>query len=387
MKKKIAIFGSTGSIGKSLIEIIKKDKKNFEIILLTANENYSEIIKQSKLLGVKNLIITDKKSYNILIKKKLKNTKIYNNFENLDKIFKFKLDYIMSAISGINGLYPTFESIKHTKKIAIANKESIICAWNLLKKELKKNNTRFVPVDSEHFSIWSAYPQKLNFNVIDKIFITASGGPFYKLPISKFSKIKIKDAITHPNWNMGKKISVDSSTMMNKVFEIIEAKNIFNLPITKLKILIHPNSYLHAIIKYTNGLSNMIIHDTDMKIPIFNSIYEDKKYYIKQNKIDLNKLNKLNLNEPDTRKFPLLKILKKIPKNSSLYETILVSTNDTLVELFLKNKINFVSIPKIFKRIINHKDFQIYRSKKPNKINQIIKLNKLVQLKINSIYK
>ncbi|MDC3174277.1 1-deoxy-D-xylulose-5-phosphate reductoisomerase [Candidatus Pelagibacter sp.] len=302
-------------------------------------------------------------------------------------MFKSKLDYIMSAISGINGLYPTFESIKHTKKIAIANKESIICAWNLLKKELKKNNTKFVPVDSEHFSIWSAFPKELNFNVIDKIFITASGGPFYKLPISKFNKIKIKDAITHPNWNMGKKISVDSSTMMNKVFEIIEAKNIFNLPIIKLKILIHPNSYLHAIIKYKNGLSNMIIHDTDMKIPIFNSIYKDKEYYKKKNKIDLNKLNKLNLNEPDTRKFPLLKILKKIPKNFSLYETILVSTNDTLVELFLKNKIKFVSIPKIFNSIINHKDFKIYRSKTPNKINQIIKLNKLVQLKINSIYK
>ena len=155
MKKKIAILGSTGSIGKSLIEIIKKDKEKYEIVLLSANKNLSELIKQAKYFKVKNLIITNKNQYDLLKKKKF-NIKIYNNFNNLNNIFKYKLDYIMSAISGLDGLNPTFESIKHTKKIAIANKESIICAWNILESELKKHNTKFVPVDSEHFSIWSA---------------------------------------------------------------------------------------------------------------------------------------------------------------------------------------------------------------------------------------
>ena len=385
MKKKIAIFGSTGSVGKSLIEIIKKDKKKFEIVLLTANKNYADLIKQATFFKVKNIIITNKKSYELLRKKNLK-LKIFDNFDNLDKIFNTKVDYIMSAISGIEGLYPTFQSIKHTKKIAIANKESIICAWNILKKELSKNKTKFVPVDSEHFSIWSVLSKELSINHIDRIFITASGGPFYKLPITKFKKIEIKHAIKHPNWKMGKKISVDSSTMMNKVFEIIEAKSIFNLPISKLKILIHPKSYLHAIIKYKNGLSNMIVHDTDMKIPIFNTLYENKEY-ISLKKIDLLKLNKLNLEEPNIKKFPLIKILNRLPKNFSLYNTILVSTNDTLVELFLKNKIKFISIPKIFKSVIHYKIFKKYRYKVPKKIDQIIKLNKLVQLKINSIYK
>ena len=204
MKKKIAIFGSTGSIGKSLIDIIKHDKKNFKIVLLTTNKNYSNLLKQAKIFNVKNLIITDRKSYDIVNKKKLK-INIYNNFNNLNKIFKNKIDYVMSAISGIDGLSPTFQSIKYTKKIAIANKESIICAWNILNRELNKYNTEFIPVDSEHFSIWSALPNKKIIKNIDKIFITASGGPFYKLPISKFSKIKIKDAIKHPNWKMGKK--------------------------------------------------------------------------------------------------------------------------------------------------------------------------------------
>ncbi len=385
MIKKIAIFGSTGSIGKSLIDIIKKDKKKIKVILLSTNKNYLTLLKQAKIFNVKNLIITDKKCYDIVNKKNLK-INIYNNFNSLNKIFRNKIDYVMSAISGIDGLFPTFQSIKHTKKIAIANKESIICAWNILKKELNKNNTEFVPVDSEHFSIWSVLPNTKVINNVDEIFITASGGPFHKLPISKFSKIKIKDAIQHPNWKMGKKISVDSSTMMNKVFEIIEAKNIFNLPINKLKILIHPKSYLHAIIKFKNGLSNMIVHETDMKIPIFNSIYESRDYYRKIKKIDLIKLNKLNLEKPNLKKFPLIKMLKKIPKNSSLYETILVSTNDTLVELFLTNKIKFTSISKIFESIISLKEFKKYRTKIPKKIDQITKLNKLVQLKINSIY-
>ena len=386
MKKKIAIFGSTGSIGKSLIDIIKYDKTNFEIVLLSTNKNYSSLLKQAKTFNVKNIIITDKKSYDIASKKKLK-INIYNNFDNLKKIFTNKIDYVMSAISGINGLLPTFQSIKHTKKIAVANKESIICAWSIINRELKKNKTEFIPVDSEHFSIWTVLNNQKTTNNVDEILITASGGPFYKLPISKFSKIRIKDAIKHPNWKMGKKISVDSSTMMNKVFEIIEAKNIFNLPISKLKILTHPKSYLHAIIKFKNGLTNMIVHETDMKIPIFNSIYENKEYYKKTKKIDLNKLNELNLQKPNLKKFPLIKILKKIPTKFSLFETVLVSTNDTLVELFLKNKIKYISIPKIFESCINLKEFKKYRNKVPVKIDQIIKLNKLVQLKINSLYK
>ncbi len=384
MKKKIAILGSTGSIGKSLLEILKKDKNNFEIVLLSANKNYKDLIKQSRLFKVKNIIISDHKTYK-KIKDKNLNINIYNNFNNFKKIFNNKIDYIMSAITGIQGLEPTFKAIKFTKKIAIANKESIICGWNILNDELKKHKTSFIPVDSEHFSIWSTLNNK-PINTIDKIFITASGGPFNRLPISKFSKIQIKDAIKHPNWKMGKKISVDSSTMMNKVFEVIEAKNIFNIEIKKVKILIHSTSYLHAIVKFNNGLTQMVVHDTDMKIPIHNTIYDNKKFSNKLNNININKLNNLNLNKPDIKKFPLLKVLKKIPKNHSLFETVIVSTNDTLVDLFLKNKIKFISMSKIFFSIINHKKFKKYKRIKPKTIDEIIKLNNLVQIKINSIY-
>ena len=224
MKKKIVILGSTGSIGKSLLNIIKKNQSNFEINLLTARKNYKELIKQAKFFKVKNIIITDKK-YFLLAKKKIKKKtiNIYNDFNLLNKIVTKKVDYAMSAIIGLEGLIPTYKIIKHTKHIAIANKESIICGWNLINKELTKNKTKFIPIDSEHFSIWYALNNKTNKS-IQKIYLTASGGPLLNIPNKNFNKLKIEKIIKHPNWSMGKKISVDSATMMNKVFEIIEAK-------------------------------------------------------------------------------------------------------------------------------------------------------------------
>ena len=285
MKKKVAILGSTGSIGKTLINIIKKDKKNFEIVLLSADENYKELLKQARLFKVKNLIVTNKESYKKIRKKKIsEKIKIFNNFESFQKIFKKKIHYTMSSISGIEGLKPTIEMIKYTKNIAIANKEAIICGWSLIEKELKKNKTNFIPVDSEHFSIWYAL-KGIDKKIIEKIYLTASGGPFLKYPKKKFNKIKMKQAVSHPNWKMGKKISIDSATMMNKVFEVIEAKKIFNIPYKKLSIIIHPKSYVHAILKFKNGLTKIIVHDTSMKIPIFNSLYSSNKT-ISSNKLE-----------------------------------------------------------------------------------------------------
>ncbi len=386
MKKKIAILGSTGSIGKSLIDIIKRDKKSFEITLLTANKNYKELIKQAKLFKVKNLIITDNNSF-ILAKKNFSKKKlnIFNDYESFKKIFKSKNDFIMSSITGLEGLKPTLNSIKFTKNILIANKEAIICGWNLIEKEMSKYSTNFIPVDSEHFSIWSLL-KKNEIKKIDKIFITASGGPFLKLSKNKFSKISIKSALKHPNWKMGKKITIDSATLMNKVFEIIEAKNIFKIPYKNLKILIHPKSYVHAIIKFSNGLTKLLIHDTSMKIPIFNALNSDssQKELISKN-LDIQKLNKLDLSLPDTNRFPSLKILKMLPERNSLFETILVTVNDEVVRLFLNGKIEFTDIHKIIIKIISLKKYQKYKKKPANKLSKIINLNKFVRLKMKSL--
>ena len=384
MKKKIAILGSTGSIGKILFEIIKKDKKKFEIILLTANKSYEEILKQAKILKVKNLIITDEKSYLRLKNKKINNIRIFNNYDSFNKIFKKRIDYVMSAVSGIYGLEPTVKIIKHTKKIAIANKEAIICGWHLIKKNLKKFKTSFIPVDSEHFSIFYSLRGNKISN-IKKIYLTASGGPLNNISKSKFKNIKISEAIKHPNWKMGKKISIDSATMMNKVFEVIEAKRIFDLKYEQLEVLVHPSSYVHAITKFNDGMIKIIAHDTNMKIPIFNSIYDDQNKIIKTDKLNIKKLNFLNFKNVDTNKFPSIKIIKKLKNKESLLETIIVLANDELVNLFLLKKINFTDISTILQKLINMREFRNYYQNKPGNLSSILNLNKHIRFKINKM--
>ena len=383
MKKKIAILGSTGSIGKSTIDILRKDKKNFDVVLLTTNNNYREILKQAKEFKARNIIINNKKHY-LNSKKKLKNNKIniFNNFQSFNNKFKSKIDFSMSAISGLEGLKPTLDLIKFSKTIAIANKESIICAWNLIQQRLNKYKTKFIPVDSEHFSIWSLLDGNSS-NSVEEVIITASGGPFLKLSLNKFKKIKPQIAVNHPNWKMGKKISIDSATMMNKVFEVIEAQRIFNIDINKFKILIHPKSYVHAIVKFTNGLTKILVHDTDMKIPIFNSIYGNNNKKIKSSKINLSILNNLNFIKVNSTRFPSIKILRMIPNKISLYETIMVSANDQLVGLFLDGKINFSDITRLLKKIMKMNIFTKYKKRVPKNFNELINLSKFVRLKTN----
>jgi 1-deoxy-D-xylulose-5-phosphate reductoisomerase len=384
MKKKIAILGSTGSIGKTLIEIIREKKNDFNIILLTADKNYKEILKQAKNFNVPNLIITDEESFNELKKKKLGKINIFNNYNSFNKIFKKKIDYVMSAISGFDGLEPTLKIIRHTKKIAIANKEAIICGWHLIKKDLKKYKTTFIPVDSEHFSIFYAL-QGNKISNIEKIYLTASGGPLNNLPKKRFKDIKISEAIKHPNWKMGKKISVDSATLMNKVFEIIEAKKIFDLRYDQLDILIHPSSYVHAIIKFNDGMIKIIAHDTNMKIPISNSLNQSYINFIKTDKLNIKKLNFLNFKQVDIKRFPSISLIKKFNDKEFLLETIIVLANDKLVNLFLLKKIEFTDINSILQKLINMKDIKNYSRKKPGDISSLISLNKLVRIKINRI--
>ena len=384
MRKKIAILGSTGSIGKTLIKIIKEKKNDFNIVLLAADKNYKEILKQAKYFDVPNIIITNEKSFNKLKKEKLGKINIFNNYNFFNIIFKKKIDYVMSSISGIYGLEPTVKIIKYTNKIAIANKEAIICGWHLIKKELKRYKTTFVPVDSEHFSIFYAL-QGNKISNIDRIYLTASGGPLNNVAKKKFKNITISEAIKHPNWKMGKKISIDSATMMNKVFEIIEAKKIFELNYNQLDILVHPKSYAHAIIKFKDGMIKIIVHDTNMKIPIFNSLNDTLNKNIKTDQLNLKKLNFLNLKKVDLNKFPSINIIKKLQDKESLLETIIVIANDELVNLFLLKKLHFTDINLILQRLIRMREIMNLSKKKPGNIKSLISLKGLIRKKINKI--
>ena len=385
MKKKIAILGSTGSIGSTTLKIILKNKFFFKIDLLSTNRNISRLKKQVKIFKVKNVIIHDFKKFeqNKLFFKK-KKINIFNNVKDFKKNYKGKLDYVMISIVGLNGLGPTLDMIQITKRIAIANKESIICGWNLIKKNLKKYKTEFIPIDSEHFSIFELVKNEKKA-LLKKIYITASGGPFLKTSKLKLDRFNPRNAIKHPTWKMGKKISVDSSTLINKVYELIEAKKIFNLGYEKFEIIIQPTSYVHAIVEFNTGICKILSHPTSMKIPIYNSLLFVKKISVFYESFDIKKMNNLNFQKIDKLKFPVFKLLNRLSSIDSLHETILVSANDTLVDLFLKKKIKFYDIYKILDKVLSLKEHKKFKFLKPQNLDQIIKLSENVRLKTLSL--
>ena len=339
MKKKISILGSTGSIGLSTLSIIDKKIKFFNIILLTSNKNYPLICNQIKKYKPKFFLINDKKTFDKVKRRFKKNkTKLINTFQL--KNLNVKSDILISGIPGLAGLEPTINMIGKTKKILIANKESVICGWNIIKNKAKKNKTEIIPVDSEHFSI-SQLMKTHKINEIEKIYITASGGPFLNLRRSLFKKITPNDALLHPKWKMGKKISIDSATLLNKVFELIEAQKIFNIPLNKLDILIHPNSLVHAVIRFKNGLTKLIYHETTMIVPLANAIFNGKldinDFYKTKKKIKSNFYNDLIFKKPDQKIFPIIKIIKRVNEYPST-PIIINSANEVLVEQFLKKR-------------------------------------------------
>ena len=385
MKKKIAILGSTGSIGETTLKIIAENKNLFKVNLLSTNKNIRILKKQIKQFKVKNVIIHNIYKFNenkAYFKKK--NINLFQNITDYKKKNKNKLDYVMSAIIGLDGFEPTLNVIDCTKKIAIANKESIICGWNLIKKRLKKFNTEFIPIDSEHFSIFELIKYE-KYKDIKKIFITASGGPFINYPLKNFNKVKPKHALRHPSWKMGKKISIDSATLMNKVFEVIEARNIFDINFKQISILTHPNSYIHSIVKFKNGIIKILAHEPNMKIPIYNSLNKFVKKGIATKELDLKILNDLKLKKIDKKKFISIKLLKNLPSYTSLYETVLITINDFLVLKFLENRINFKKLIFLINKISNLKEFQKFKKIKPKNLKDIYHLRDYVSSKMNSL--
>ena len=381
MKKKIAILGSTGSIGKSTLEVVNKDKKSFEVYFLSANNNYKTLIKQAKYFNVKNVFIKNKNFY-LKVKNSLKNTKtkVYSGNTSICDIISKKIDYTMSSVVGLAGLQPTIDAIKISKTVAIANKETIICGWSILSKLIKKYKTEIVPVDSEHFSIMELTKNVKN-DEIEEIIITASGGPFLNTPFNQLKKVTPEQAVKHPNWKMGKKISVDSANLMNKVFEVIEAHKLFKFDKNKYKIMIHPQSYVHSIIRFKNGLIKMILYNTDMKIPISNTLYKSKNYFLKYSNIKIKNLNNINFRKVDEKNFPSVKLLKKNFNLGPSTPIIINAANEVLVDLFLKGKIEFLDIVKSIYKILRTKDIKKYATRVPSSIKDIRITDKWARLK------
>ena len=371
MKMKIAILGSTGSIGKSTLDVIRKDKNFFEVVFLSANNNYKKLIQQAKEFNVKNILIKNQ-IFHERTERSLKNskTKVYSGDISLTNIISKKLDYTMAAIVGVAGLQPTIDAIKISKTVALANKESIICGWEILSKLIKKYKTKILPVDSEHFSIMEL-TKDISDEEVEEIIITASGGPFLNIPQHKLNYVNPTQAINHPNWKMGKKISIDSANLMNKVFEVIEACRIFKFNKKKYRIMIHPQSYVHSIIRFKNGLIKMILYNTDMKIPISNTLYGRKNHVLNVKKIDARILSKLSFQNVNTKRFPSIKLINKCLNLGFLAPTIVNASNEVLVSLFLTKKIGFLKIVKTINKIFRDKDFKKHAKRKPESIKDI----------------
>ncbi len=382
MKKSITIFGSTGSIGLTALSIFEKKKKNFKLQLLSANKNFHLICKQIQKYRPNYFLITDFSTYE-KIKKKFskKKVKIIYNLKSLN--LKKKIDITISAIPGIEGLESTLLMTKFSKKILIANKESVICGWNLLNKVAKINKTNIIPIDSEHYSI-SKLIENHKITEINKIYITASGGPFLNYNLNRFKKIKPKDALKHPKWKMGKKITIDSSTLMNKILELIEAQKLFNIPENKLEILIHPESLVHAIVEFKNGLTKFLYHQTSMKIPIANALFDSQiniKDFLnlKPRNNFKNKIDNLSFQNVDPKIFPIIKLKKRLNEYPST-PIIINAANEILVDQFLQKNIPFLKIYKTIMTILNDRNYRKYAIRKPKNINQILTINNWAKL-------
>ena len=378
MKKLISILGSTGSIGSNTFKIIDKKRNNFKIYLLAANKNFNMICNQIKKYNPNIFVINDKKIYKKVHDKfKKKKIKVLNNYNllNLQKIS----DITISAIPGIAGLEPTILFTKKSRKILIANKESIICGWDLIKKAATKNKTAIIPIDSEHYSILNLLKDH-TLDEIKKIYITASGGPFLNIKKKYLKKIKPADALKHPKWKMGKKISIDSSTLMNKILELIEAQKLFNISNKKIDILIHPDSLVHAIIEFQNGLVKFMYHDNSMIIPLANAIFNKNinidKFYKNKKQNFLDKIVKgLKFRKVKKEIFPLIVLKKKVQEYPST-PIIINAANEILVDHFLNKKLQFLRINKIIMSVLNDRNYKKYAIRKPKNINHIIEIDK-----------
>jgi len=379
MKKIVSILGSTGTIGINALEIFQKERKQFKFNIFVANKNYKLICKQivkfqPKVYVVHNLKVFEK------VKKKFKKNKV-KIFSSL--FFKKNLitssDITIAAIPGIAGLEPTIILTKKSKKILIANKESIICGWKFINKCAQNNKTKIIPIDSEHFSIMKLIENHKK-NDIKKIYLTASGGPFLNYKLTKLKKIKPSEAVKHPRWKMGKKISIDSASLMNKMLELVEAQKIFSIDSNKIEIVIHPESLVHAIVEFKNGLFKFVYHKTTMTIPLANAIFGDNININNFIKPKLNSSKKiffknLNFQKVDTKRFPIINLKSRINEHLST-PIIINAANEILVDQFLKKKIPFNSFYSYILRVLNDRNYKKYAIKEPKNVNQIFQIDK-----------
>jgi len=356
--KKITILGSTGSIGRSSLDIIEKNPDLFQVVALTAGRNIQLLKKQIEkfrpsMVGLSNKESARKLRENLPAKTKVK---IVSSKEGLNEVASFHAaDIVISAISGSAGLIPTLTAIDAGKDIALANKETMVMAGDLVNAKAREKNIKILPVDSEHNAIFQCLQGQQREN-IHKIILTASGGPFLNYSQKQLKAVTFQDALHHPNWKMGKKISIDSSSMMNKGLEVIEARWLFNLDISRIDVLIHPQSIVHSLVEFIDGSLLAQMGIPDMRIPIAYALTYPARIHTHLPRLDLGKIKHLEFQKPDIKRFPCLKLAYEAGICGGTMPVVLNAANEIAVEMFIKGAINFVDLPRIIDKVLDKHD-------------------------------
>ena len=374
-KKTISILGSTGSIGSNTVDVINSNKKEFSVFSLSSKNNINLLCKQALLLKPKVVAIQNKKKYkdlrNNLFGKKIK---ILAGDEGVIECTDNKVEIVVASIVGIAGLKPTLNSIKNCTKLCLANKECLVSAGSFFMNKIAKSKCKLLPLDSEHNAIF----QLCNFNRpnnVESITLTASGGPFRNFNLQKLKKVTLKNALKHPNWKMGNKITIDSATLMNKAFEIIEAYYLFNLKLSQINVVVHPESIIHSMVNFADGSTTALLSNHDMRIPIFYALNWPSREYYNIKKIDLLKIKTLTFEKTNAHLIDSINLAYYVLKKGGSYPLIFNTANDVAVSYFLKEKIHFLDILKIIKKILSKSE-----NYKINTIDDIYSIDKKIRI-------
>jgi len=354
MKKHITILGSTGSIGRQTLEVIRDEPESFEVIALSAWKNIELLRTQITQFKPRYVVVKDEK-----LAKELKNKLtskedcqiLYGDY-GLTKIATIKENQlVVVAITGMTALKPAIEAIKAKKEIGLANKEIVVSAGEILIKEAKENSVEIIPIDSEHSGLFQCIQAKFYDN-IEKIIITASGGPFYHLKETALDSVSVEEALNHPNWQMGNKVSIDSATLMNKGLEVIEAHWLFNIPVNKIEILVHPQSYIHALVQYDDGSMIAQLSNHDMRIPIHFALHYPKRIHNNLSRINLAKIGQLTFKKLDSKRFPSVDLCYEAIRQGGTFPVTLNAANEVAVNAFLSQGLKFKDIIKIVSTVM-----------------------------------
>jgi len=349
--KKLSILGSTGSVGTQTLDIVKNNPNEFKIVGLTANKNIILLEKQIKEFTPEAVAVMDEEKADIL--KKSIEIEVYSGIDGVVKIAKLNgCDTVVNSLVGSIGVIPTIEAIREKKNIALANKETLVTAGNVVMEEVKKNKVDLMPIDSEHSAIFQCLNGE-NMKDVNKIVITASGGPFRTLSIKQMENVTVESALNHPTWKMGNKITIDSATLMNKGFEIIETHWLYGTDYDKIEVVVHPQSIIHSMVEFKDESVIAQMGNPDMKLPILYALSYPKRIKLNAKKLNLAEIKNLSFEKPDFDKFPCLKYAYEAGNIGGSMGAVLNASNEIAVYAFLDNKIKYLSIAKIIKKMMD----------------------------------